>query len=148
MQRSIASSLLGHDKYLIEFPARYKSLLASNFDAITKSILLLVPALISGNFPDIKMTNDFRVLHYVELNSAKPRSSGVAKRYLGDNNYTSLSRKQLFFLHVVVTKQECFYIFSLKAGKQEKDFYTLEMAIKNFILQLLDLVAMSKLAYL
>ena len=32
--RPIASYLVGHDKYLIEFLVRNKPLLASNFDAI------------------------------------------------------------------------------------------------------------------
>ena len=34
-----ASCLLGHNKYLIEFPTRNKPLLASNFDAITLASL-------------------------------------------------------------------------------------------------------------
>ena len=77
--------MLGQNKYLTEFVARNKPLLASNFDAITRSAPLLVPASISKNFTDAKIISSFRLSHYIELNStsAKPRFFGVAKRYLG-----------------------------------------------------------------
>lgn len=81
---SIGSYMLSHN--LIEFLALYKPLLASNFDAITYSVPLLVRAL-----PRYKNDNGFSctTLHGIKQYQCETKVLVVGKTIYRGHTYTS-----------------------------------------------------------